>query len=235
MIPKRSARSTLSVPVNGGQPRSVVGRPYGVRRPGGPRGSDHTSAQALPSIGDFFSRFREWVDGRRFAALPGLAASRGRWRLSGINRKTSASAWRKSLHAVRALAGEMIALDCIFASSDMQIWRSACGLGYLSRFISVISSIRKDGDTPRCCALSLFWSRETRLICSRTRCVGIAKIPRDSSALLDLAEYVCRVAHNLNLQSLSYQTRWTVHRRSSWWSKFNPGRALAVLTPPFSS
>lgn len=52
---------------------SLVGRASGSRRSDGLLGSSPLHNSSLPSISEYYSPFRVWLDVQRFAAVPGVS------------------------------------------------------------------------------------------------------------------------------------------------------------------
>lgn len=84
------AAAALVVPT-----RPLLARPGESLRSGGLSDFWPSPNSNFPFASEYISRFRDWLDGHRFAALPGVPSFHGRSKPSGVNRKSFASAWRK--------------------------------------------------------------------------------------------------------------------------------------------
>lgn len=134
--------------------RLRVGQPGGQRRSGRSRNFWASPGSAFSSVLEYLPRFRDWLDGQRFAAKPSVSSFRRRSSPPGDNLESPASARFIRCRVLCPRGGDMIPSEHGAVATDMQLCCSSCELGYLGRLVAMLPSIRS-WPTALFCRLSL--------------------------------------------------------------------------------
>lgn len=89
----------------------LIARLNGSRRFGGLRVSGLSPGSPFTFVLEYLSRFLDWLDGQRHAAVPNVLSFCGRSGPSGVNMETPASAWWKRCRGLSARDADMNAMQ----------------------------------------------------------------------------------------------------------------------------